>query len=248
MGQERDRAASGTIGIKGGVCRVGSWVIRCPGAASVASRGGAADEDRISRGVEAGRSVPGGVYGRMFGACGFRIVRNRADRPGSAIPAKVSRTPERPSGRSGAASASGTLQRAGHTPAAPGLFRAGLELFSRAARRTARWRSLFSDRQQGRRGGICGAFAAKTSSGIAPRRLPPGWPCAGRAPGTRSRPARARGPRPGGSCPSLEGRTGARWPLPRARHRRSRRAPKIASPGAARAWATRDSAFGACSN
>ena len=32
MGQERDRAARGTIGIKGGVCRVGSWVIRCPGA------------------------------------------------------------------------------------------------------------------------------------------------------------------------------------------------------------------------
>ena len=81
MGQERDRAARGTIGIKGGVCRVGSWVIRCPGAASVASRGGAADEDRISRGVEAGRSVPGGVYGRMFGACGSRIVRNRAVSP-----------------------------------------------------------------------------------------------------------------------------------------------------------------------
>ena len=50
-------------------------------AASVASRGGAADEDRISRGVEAGRSVPGGVYGRMFGACGSRIVRNRAVSP-----------------------------------------------------------------------------------------------------------------------------------------------------------------------
>ena len=41
----------------------------------------AADEDRISRGVEAGRSVPGGVYGRMFGACGSRIVRNRAVSP-----------------------------------------------------------------------------------------------------------------------------------------------------------------------
>ena len=82
MGQERDRAASGTIGIRGGVCWVGSWVIRCPGAARVASRGGAADEDGFPEGWRQGGSVPGGVYGRMFGACGSRIVRNRAVSPG----------------------------------------------------------------------------------------------------------------------------------------------------------------------
>ena len=100
MGQERDRAARGTIGIRVGFA---GWVrgsSAAPGAARVASRGGAADEDRISRGVEAGRSVPGGVYGRMFGACGSRIVRNRAVSPRvqrfQRVP-KVSRlTPGRP--------------------------------------------------------------------------------------------------------------------------------------------------------
>ena len=67
-----------------------------------ASRGGAADEDRISRGVEAGRSVPGGVYGRMFGGV---WVPDRPEpgrfAPGSAIQRvpKVSRlTPGRPYG------------------------------------------------------------------------------------------------------------------------------------------------------
>ena len=61
MGQERERAASGTVGIGGGVCRAGSRVIR--------------------RGVEAGRSVPGGLYGRISGAFGARIARNRAVSP-----------------------------------------------------------------------------------------------------------------------------------------------------------------------
>ena len=55
MGQERDRAAGGTIEIMCG-----------------------APEDWISRRVEAGRSLPGGLYGRIPGTFG---PRNRAVSP-----------------------------------------------------------------------------------------------------------------------------------------------------------------------